>query len=153
MLVDVKFQKPDVKTSLILGLVADGQGPTIPERIGEGMYQCGHWSIDLLGLPLKDKYGSTPSLNYEIETSGVCDYPEQVLEKFPILKEHPAPFFISFVKLRRGDQPREGGWRWHKWGTYIGDKNPQCEYLHDEPEIEEVYTFSVYELDEANNQQ
>jgi hypothetical protein len=39
-----------------------------------------------------------------------------------------------------------GGWRWHKWGPYIGTQEPKCEYIHDEPEIEEVFTYHVYEL-------
>ena len=132
--------------SMILGLIGGGNGPVIHEKIGEGMYLCGHWSIDQLGVPLKSRYGGTDTLGWDVPTYGVCDAPEQVVAKYPIIKGHEAKFFISFVHLRRDDQPSEGGWRWHKWGEYIGDQKPQCEYLHDEPMIEEVYTFSVYEL-------
>lgn len=146
MLVDVNFMRPDPTMAMILGVIGSSNGPLIPERIGEGMYQCGHWSIDQLGVPLKDRYGDASSLGYDVETYGVCDYPEQVIEKFPVVKDHPSKFFISFVRLRRADQDPEGGWRWHKWGAYIGDQRPQREYLYDEPEIEEVYTFHIYEL-------
>lgn len=148
MLVDVTFKKPDPQMALILGIIGGGTS-VIPEKIGEGMYQCNHWSIDQFGLPLKDKYGGAPSLDYDISTYGVCDYPNQVVEKYPILKEHPAKFFISFVRIRRDEQSEDGGWRWHKWGDYIGTRKPQCEYIHDEPEIEEVYTFSIYELEDG----
>mgnify|MGYP000101825354 CR=1 FL=1 len=58
---------------------------------------------------------------------------------------HPVPVFVSFVRIRRDEQSSSGGWRWHKWGKYIGKQKPQCEYIYDEPEIEEVYTFSVYQ--------
>jgi hypothetical protein len=145
MLVDVTFKRPDPQMAMILGII--GGEDIVPRRIAEGMYQCGHWSIDQFGLPLKDRWGDNSSLGYAVDTYGVCDYPEQVVERFPILKTHPGKFFISFVRIRRGEQPRDGGWRWHKWGTYIGEKSPQCEYLHDEPEIEEVYTFSIYEVE------
>jgi hypothetical protein len=36
-------------------------------------------------------------------------------------------------------------WRWHKWGEYIGTKNPQHEYLYDEDEsIQEVFCYHIY---------
>jgi hypothetical protein len=55
-------------------------------------------------------------------------------------------FTLAFTRVRKRDQPDEGGWRWHKWGEYIGEKSPQYEYLYDEGnEIEEVYCYHVYE--------
>ena len=38
------------------------------------------------------------------------------------------------------------GWRWHKWGPYIGTQDPQCEYLADEPEIKEVFVYRFIQL-------
>ncbi len=154
MLTDIQFRQPDFQTSLILGIIGAG-GPVIPERIGEGMYLSGHWSIDQLvdKKLIRDRFseqveafkaGKYGSPSYE--EYGVCDTPEQVLEKYPFLKDAPERFFISYVRIDRGSQPRDGGWRWHKWGTYIGDREPKCEYLHDEPDIETVYTFHIYEL-------
>lgn len=144
MLVDVTFKKPSQDMALILGIIGAG-GPMVPERIGEGMYLSGHWSIDQLGVPVRERWREAPSTWLDFEECGVCDTPEQAVHKLG-LRDRPEKFFISFVQLRRGDQPRDGGWRWHKWGPYIGDREPQCEYLHDEPQIEEVYTFHVYEL-------
>lgn len=37
-----------------------------------------------------------------------------------------------------------GGWRWEKWGPYIGTQRSVADYLHDEPDIDYVYTFHVY---------
>jgi hypothetical protein len=45
----------------------------------------------------------------------------------------------------KANQSHEGGWRWHKWGEYIGKYEPQYEYLYDEPEIEKVYVYHIYE--------
>lgn len=142
MLVDAKFRRPDQTMSMILAL-AGGGGPVIPERIGEGMYLCGHWSIDQL-TAVRKRYLEDEWTSLDFATSGVCDTPEQAVEKLG-LRDRPEHVFVTFVRIRRDDQPRSGGWRWHKWGDYIGDKEPQFEYLHDEPDIEEVYTFSVYE--------
>jgi hypothetical protein len=144
MLVDVHFRRPDPVMSIVLAAIA-GNGPIIPERIGEGMYLCGHWSIDQLGVPIRERWKEDEYKPLGFDDCGVCDTPEQAIEKLK-LRDRPERMFVSFVRLRAADQPREGGWRWRKWGAYIGDKTPQMEYLHDEPEIQEVYTFHVYEL-------
>lgn len=44
-----------------------------------------------------------------------------------------------------------GGWRWHKWGTYIGTLDPQCEYLDDEDfgeDFKYVLCFHLYHVKE-----
>lgn len=77
---------------------------------------------------------------------GVCDEPEQVFEKWPHLATSEKKFFVTFWPHSREQQPSQGGWRWHKWGEYIGVREPQYEYLYDEPEIELVYSFHIYEI-------
>jgi hypothetical protein len=142
MLVDVTFRDPPPHLATMLGII--GGGYVTPERIGEGMYLCGHWSIDQLGVKVRERWREPRSEWLDFEEYGVCDTPEQAIEHLK-LKERSEKFFVSFVKIERATQPRDGGWRWHKWGEYIGTKEPQCEYIHDEPEIESVYTFHVYE--------
>lgn len=144
MLVDVTFRRPDPVMSMVLGFAGWG-GPVVPERISEGMYICGHWSIDQLGVPIRERWREEKYEPLDFEDIGVCDTPEQAVDKLN-LRERPERLFVLFVRIRRADQPMDGGWRWHKWGAYIGDKTPTREYLHDEPEIEEVYTYHVYEL-------
>ena len=77
---------------------------------------------------------------------GVADSLEQVVTYYNqagITKKH-----VCFVlKIRREDQPAYGGWRWHKWGPYIGNQTPQAEYLFDEPEIESVIIFQFHEVE------
>ena len=77
---------------------------------------------------------------------GVCDNWEQIFEKVPEIENYrksKEKFVIFLSCIRKEDQPKNDGWRWHKWGPYIGTKNPQYEYLRDEPDIEEVYVFHV----------
>lgn len=77
---------------------------------------------------------------------GVCDRWEQVPARWPQLLTDPRAFVLTVGTVRKADQPPHDGWRWHKWGTYIGFQDPQCEYLVDEPDIDEVVLFSVFEV-------
>lgn len=162
MLVDVEFKKPEERMEVILGFITGGRD-IIPTRIGQGLYLATHWSLENLVGKEKlidrwavhqeafDKARATKvPFNFEKEFPfpdyGVCDTPEQLIEKYPALQSDPNHYFVSFVEITRDNQPSQGGWRWHKWGEYIGDQEPEREYIHDEPNIERVYTFSVYQL-------
>ena len=76
---------------------------------------------------------------------GVADNIEQVIEMYN--KNVDGIFsgnhVISYREVRRSDR---SGWRWHKWGPYIGTRHPQREYLEDEPEIDKVICFSIYKV-------
>lgn len=75
---------------------------------------------------------------------GVCDTPEQVLEKWPSLATDENRFVILFNRIHRDEC---SDWRWHKNGRYIGQHDPQYEHLGDEDEsIQQVLTFSVVRL-------
>tara|TARA_Y100000310_G_C20444902_1_gene697881 strand:+ start:93 stop:428 length:336 start_codon:yes stop_codon:yes gene_type:complete len=75
---------------------------------------------------------------------GVCDSIDQVFDRHPDIQESAQRFVVALTLERKEEQPSDGGWRWHKWGEYIGTQEPQFEYLFDEPEIEQVYTYGVY---------
>lgn len=101
---------------------------------------------DLYGSVQPDKDGKV----WTVHPSGVCDDWEQIFSKMedrmrPYI-ESPEPFAVFVYRISRGSQPEQGGWRWKKWGEYIGDRQPQCEYLHDEPEIDHVFVFGVYHV-------
>lgn len=78
-------------------------------------------------------------------TYGVCDSPEQFLQtplgKF--IQEDSREYCVLMVGLLKSEMDPVGGWRWHKWGPYIGLQEPTTEYLYDEPVIEEVYVFQI----------
>lgn len=87
---------------------------------------------------------------WTIHPYGVCDDWRQIFSKMadrmrPYI-DSPEPFVVFVSKIAKKSQPEEGGWRWEKWGEYIGDKQPQYEYLYDEPEIDEVFVFEVYHV-------
>jgi len=76
---------------------------------------------------------------------GVCDNYQQVLEKYPFLNEDSNQYVLTVTVVKKSDQSESGGWRWHKWGEYIGTKNPQHEYLYDEDDsIQEVFCYHIY---------
>ena len=77
---------------------------------------------------------------------GVCDSIDQLLGLYDF-EADPRKFCISFCKIRKEDQSDCGGWRWHKWGPYVGEQTPSgCEYLYDEPVIESVMVYHIYQI-------
>lgn len=78
--------------------------------------------------------------------SGVCDNEDQILNKWSHLENSNQRHFITMTPIYKEDQPESGGWRWHKWGEYIGNHPIECEYLYDEEDIEVVYVFHIYTL-------
>jgi hypothetical protein len=76
---------------------------------------------------------------------GVADDIDQILAKYPELEASDRKFIVTVTPVVKADQSPHGGWRWHKWGTYIGTHDIQCEYLYDEQGIEQVFCFHIYE--------
>lgn len=112
-----------------------------PNRLRTGVYdRCGYNFTNCI-----DGRGWAEWFDDEtIPSYGVCDSIDQFFEKFgAAIDAHPLGHAVGFTEVRRADQPLKGGWRWHKWGEYFGTKEPKYEYLHDEPDIESVVTFSV----------
>jgi len=110
------------------------------------------------GLYKRGSFGSHPFFDYEtfpealgthpvhwLEPYGVCDTAQQVLDIYPILqKDEDRAFIVMFTPVLKVNQSSDGGWRWHKWGSYIGKENPECEYLYNE-DIEGVFVYHIYE--------
>lgn len=90
---------------------------------------------------------------------GVADNASQVLDYYEhLLKENNdymnnRKFVILMTPVFREDQPEDGGWRWHKWGMYIGDFESKCEYLYDEQGIDYVWVFKILEIEECNEEE
>ena len=143
MLVDPQFRLNDPVMGTVLGVIAN-RGPLIPEKIERGIYLSGHWGIDHL-VPIRKRYLEDEYSEPPFDECGVCDNYKQILKKWDLdaLEER---VFVSLVEIRREHQSPTGGWRWHKWGEYIGDHDPQYEYLYDEKDIDRVFTFHIYEM-------
>jgi hypothetical protein len=80
-----------------------------------------------------------------INAYGVCDDVGNLLESIPELITSTNQFVVLLTEINRDSEPDVGGWRWHKWGPYVGNKTPMCEYIKDEPLIDRVYCYHVYE--------
>ncbi len=143
MLVNVKNNR-DYLHDQILSLIGQG-GANVATQ--EGIYMCPSFSF---GNQISEKHNDYPEFddNYEFSPFGVCDNVEQVLERYKQWLEMPdRKFCVSFTKVTKSEQSSDGGWRWHKWGEYIGTKEPQYEYLYDEgDDIQEVYCYHIYEI-------
>lgn len=66
---------------------------------------------------------------------------------YKYLTERPdAVYFIRFTPIFNHHNGATGGWRWHKWGTYLGKHTPECEYLDEETNIDYVLIWHLYPL-------
>lgn len=123
----------------------------------DGVYVCG-LNSNLIIEELTDyrecKNCDSPIYWYDY---GVCDNASQVMDYYDALyKEHEdymkeKKFVILLSPMFKEDQPESGGWRWHKWGQYIGKFKPKHEYLYDEEGIDFVYCFKILEIEECKN--
>jgi hypothetical protein len=50
-------------------------------------------------------------------------------------------FAVQVSTVQRSEEPATDGWRWQKWGPYIGTRTPPAAYLYDEPEIGQVVIY------------
>ena len=119
----------------------------IQEReLQEGVY-ISDYSFQLYALERSNSYIKGPQFttNDAAWYYGVCDGIENLLEVIPELTSTDREFVVLLHKIAKKNQPNEGGWRWHKWGDYIGTQTPTTEYIYDEPEIEVVYCYHIYE--------
>lgn len=119
------------------------------ERYAEGIYRHDGYAFNGDGF-ISNNCVEQLVENYPFGFSsyGVCDNYSQIIEQYKDKLNDPnKKFCIILSTVRKADQPEYGGWRWHKWGEYIGTKNPQCEYLYDEDDdIELVYCYHIYEI-------
>lgn len=111
-----------------------------------GVYVCSLNEANLLKL-----YS-----NYEIVRTygafhmyGVCDNATQVLSYYRKNIEFfdkNKTYIIMLTPIFKKNESKNGGWRWCKWGQYIGVQNPKSEYLYDEDDIDMVYVFDIKEI-------
>lgn len=166
----------DAQMNAILSIISGKPSGIGPAQHATGVYEFGHWNpqfevMEKLddavsymtpeGMDWKDyieqtnreaeameaRYANQFNVPYHpLSSYGVCDSYHQILARWPHLAADPEPYMIALVEVRKEDQSADGGWRWHKWGDYIGSKDPQYEYLFDEPDIDVVFTFHIYSI-------
>lgn len=116
-----------------------------------------HWPASSLGYGVSDN------------ATQVFNHLQQALETY-LTKDNSYPFFIRGKRLYKfltanpnaiymlGFHPvfnhhdgTLGGWRWHKWGPYLGKHTPQCQYLDEEQNIDYVLIWHLYPLKKKGN--
>lgn len=82
---------------------------------------------------------------------GVCDNATQVINLYNQLNSNGyldknKTYVILLRPIIRELEPKRDGWRWHKWGYYIGTQDSQCEYIVDEDDIDLVFCYRIVEV-------
>jgi hypothetical protein len=113
---------------------------TTSPKIGLYVEVKSEWSdVASISNEFYDKVNIYPEIDEKIDCFGVCDSVKNFLDIFDEkLKNSGRKYFVCFVPLTKEEQPKFGGWRWCKWGEYIGTQNQTAEYLYDELYIKKV---------------
>lgn len=125
-----------------LGYIMDMLGGSVPISSPKQGYFVGPLNMEKLlgGIEVAESWRSGVEIGSYPSTSYVDDSPEAFIEKYhDVLMKDERTFAVFFAPIVRADQDPSGGWRWHKWGEYLGAHDPQHEYLYDEEDIEQVY--------------
>jgi len=103
-------------------------------------------------LPALEYERRYPSIPGESESDlccyGVCDSVAQFLERVvtKLAADQERTYVCTLCHIAK--VPGEGGWRWHKWGPYIGDHASECEYLANETGFDDgVYVYSILQIE------
>lgn len=133
MLVTPRHKFVDENLAIILGLSSEGIDKIIENGIIETSNAHVRYYVKGFGCG-----------------GGIADDLEQVKKEYQSFINDPnIKMCVTYFRVIKSEQPESGGWRWHKWGDYIGTKNPQHEYIYDEDDsIQEVICFHVYEIEE-----
>lgn len=97
--------------------------------------------------PLPDNFNELYINRY-----GVADTIEQIKEYYKTqIADTKNKYVISVTPVFQDPENKYkgGGWRWHKWGEYIGTLDSQCEYLDDEDfgsDFKYVICFQLYKV-------
>lgn len=116
--------------------------------LSKGIYLCRHFNFE---MEFRDQNFDLDYPTFESDPNfncyGVCDDSDQLMKALPQeVTEGPKDYVISLHVIHKGLEPEKHGWRWHKWGPYIGIHEPQCEYIADEPVIEKVFVYHIYQV-------
>lgn len=125
-----------LQCDLILGAVSGGRKG---RRVEKGVYEIHHFGSSAFLRDFEEYHQVGDIYSY-----GVCDSLENLKERCPELESGEDRYVVTLTPVLREDEPEGGGWRWHKWGEYIGNQNPQHEYLYHDRHIDRVFVFHIY---------
>lgn len=120
-----------------------------PTRVHRGVYEA-HINFDkeIRDLIIDQWVDFSMWGNSNFYSFGVVDHWSQL--PLARLDDDERNLLVYLGRHRRADQPERGGWRWHKWGPYLGVHKPEnsteYEYLHDATDVVEVWSYCVVEV-------
>lgn len=88
-------------------------------------------------LGLKDEYG-------------MADNYEQLLKYYPELLNGDKKHIVLTEWLYRDDENRDSGFRYHKNGPYLGEKEIRSEYFNNDTHIDKILLFNILEVIEED---
>lgn len=150
MLTDLPLRWYDARRDgdrALIGLIYDQLEPV---RVHRGVYLTHlNFHNEIHDLVMHNYPGFNPSDGYDpfFCDYGVVDHWTQL----PIarLDADDRHFLVYLTRHAKAEQPERYGWRWHKWGPYLGVFKAQAadhEYLYDTPDVIEVFSYHVVEL-------
>lgn len=130
-------------------------------QYGDGVYQCNfgfNFSQDeflefegVFYIP-REQSLELFAPTYHKTNYGVADSIEQIKEYYKEeVSDLNRKYIITATPVfqEREKKGKGGGWRWEKWGEYIGKLESKCQYLDDEDfgdDFKYVICFNLYEI-------
>lgn len=133
-------------------------------QYGTGIYQCNiafnfgyseflEFDIDkgIFNIPFEQAYEAFKPTYHKVQY-GVADSIDQIKEYYKEeIEDTEKKYIITATPVfqDKENKGKWGGWRWHKWGEYIGKLEPKCEYLDDEEfgdDFQYVICFHLYQI-------
>lgn len=145
MLIDVSIKNLDSTTSLILSAIK--KEPI--RELHDGIYLCPHSKFESCVEEKLIRSEKNLIVNgNQIGNNGVVDSIGQFRDLIASqLHESSTKYVCALTHVLKESQPSKAGWSWNKFGSYIGVKQPQHDYLYDESsDFKEVYVFTVFEV-------
>lgn len=140
---------PDEVMAKILAIMSQGQRA---RQIEPGMIELGHFNASHEWQVSEWHEHDGHSLftwenENRIPDTCVVDSPAQWKAKFYDQLAADSEIWCAFFTHIEKTPGQTGGWRWHKWGPYVGEGEPTREYLDDEPGFDDgVWVVHVHRV-------
>lgn len=143
------WRPPNDPFIYMLRAITADTGPVAPTRVHRGVYEA-HFNFDKeIEDLIVEQWVDFSMWGYsDFYSYGVVDHWSQL--PLTRLDDDERNLLVFLGRIRRADQSESGGWRWHKWGPYLGVHSHETsidhEYLYDATDVVEVWSYRVVEV-------
>lgn len=143
------WKPPNAPNDPFIALLRDtlaSDAPATPTRVHRGIYEA-HINFDkeIEDLIVEQWVDFSMWGDSDFYSYGVVDHWSQL--PLARLDDDERNLLVYLGRHARADQPEHGGWRWHKWGPYLGVHTPETstnfEYLYDATDVVEVWSYQI----------